>query len=179
VYCDATIDQFEEQQRVCHKGYISLLPFMVGLMRHDDAKVGRLLDLVASPDELWTEHGIRSLSKADELYGTDENYWRSPIWINMNYLLVERLLVRSNPAMNEAQLTVTAGAGPGQGPAPGAREEALRRSAREPGPDGGQVVGGDGVRVGAVQPGDGGRAAHAALHGVDEPGGQDDGDAES
>ena len=93
VYCDATIDEFEEQHHVCHKGYISLLPFMVGLMRHDDAKVGRLLDLVSSPDELWTEHGIRSLSKADELYGTEENYWRSPIWINMNYLLVERLLV--------------------------------------------------------------------------------------
>jgi mannosyl-oligosaccharide glucosidase len=57
---------------------------------------------VANPDELWTDYGIRSLSKADELYGTEENYWRSPIWINMNYLLVERLLVRSMAKWNEA-----------------------------------------------------------------------------
>ncbi|KAI7652922.1 hypothetical protein KC318_g14590, partial [Hortaea werneckii] len=35
--------------------------------------------------------GVRSLSKKDELYGTDENYWRSPVWMNMNYLIVSNL----------------------------------------------------------------------------------------
>ena len=93
IYCDSTIDQFEEDIHVCHKGYISLFPFMVGLMKHDDAKIGRLLDVITDPEHLWSEFGIRSLSKSDEHYGTDENYWRSPIWININYLIVERLLV--------------------------------------------------------------------------------------
>lgn len=93
VYCDSTIDQFEEEIRVCHKGYISLFPFMMGLMKHDDPKIGKLLDAVTDSDHLWSEHGIRSLSKTNENYGTDENYWRSPIWININYLIVDRLLV--------------------------------------------------------------------------------------
>jgi mannosyl-oligosaccharide glucosidase len=93
IYCDSTIDQFEEDIHVCHKGYISLFPFMVGLMKHDDAKIGRLLDVITDPEHLWSEFGIRSLSKSDEHYGTDENYWRSPIWVNINYLIVERLLV--------------------------------------------------------------------------------------
>jgi hypothetical protein len=176
-YCDATVDEFEEPRRACHRGYVSLLPLMMGLMKHDDAKIRRLLDLVASPDELWSEHGVRSLSKKDELYGTEENYWRSPIWMNMNYLLVERLLVRLY-LYQRASLTMTAGAGAGQGPTPGARAQDIYGPAGELGPDGVQVVGGNGVRMGAVQPGDGGRAAHAALHGVDKPGGQDDGDAE-
>src|SRR5690606_3070718 len=34
---------------------------------------------------------IRSLSKSDELFGTGENYWRGPIWINLNYLIVKAL----------------------------------------------------------------------------------------
>jgi mannosyl-oligosaccharide glucosidase len=93
VYCDTTIDEFEEDQHICHKGYISLFPFLVGLMKHDDPKIGKLLDVITDPEQLWSDFGIRSLSKSDEHYGTDENYWRSPIWINMNYLVVEKLLV--------------------------------------------------------------------------------------
>ena len=96
MYGVPTIDEFEEQApRASHKGYISLLPFMVGLMRHDDAKVGRLLDLVASPGRAVDgarhpepEHGEWSCT------GTEENYiGGADLWINMNYLLVERLLV--------------------------------------------------------------------------------------
>jgi mannosyl-oligosaccharide glucosidase len=33
------------------------------------------------------------LSKKDEFYGTGENYWRGPIWMNINYLAVSQLLV--------------------------------------------------------------------------------------
>jgi mannosyl-oligosaccharide glucosidase len=93
VFCDSTINQYEEDAHVCHKGYLSLFPFMLGLMKPDDAKISRLLDVLGDENELWSEHGIRSLSKQDENYGTDENYWRSPIWININYLILEQLLV--------------------------------------------------------------------------------------
>lgn len=92
-YCDATIDDYEESVHVCHKGYISLFPFMTGLMGPDHAHLGAVLDLIADEDELWSPHGIRSLSKQDEFYGTAENYWRSPIWMNMNYLIVKELFV--------------------------------------------------------------------------------------
>ncbi|KHO00357.1 glucosidase I [Metarhizium album ARSEF 1941] len=90
-FCDATIDAFEEHQLVCHKGYVSLFPFMVGLLKPSDPKLGKTLDLIADEEELWSPHGIRSLSKQDEFYGTGENYWRSPIWMPMNYMIVKQL----------------------------------------------------------------------------------------
>ena len=94
-YCDATIDDYEESVHVCHKGYISIFPFLVGLLPADSPKLNAVLDLLADPEELWSEHGLRSLSKSDEFYGTGENYWRGPIWVNINYLAVVQLLVCS------------------------------------------------------------------------------------
>nr|POE76652.1 putative mannosyl-oligosaccharide glucosidase [Quercus suber] len=91
-YCDATVDAYEESVHICHKGYISIFPFMTGLVGPNHEHVSAMLDLIANEDELWSPHGIRSLSKSDELYGTDENYWRSPVWMNMNYLIVKQLL---------------------------------------------------------------------------------------
>jgi mannosyl-oligosaccharide glucosidase len=91
-YCDATIDDYEDSVHVCHKGYISIFPFMTGLMPADHPHLPHILDLISSPAELWSDYGIRSLSKSDENYGTAENYWRSPIWMNMNYLILSSLL---------------------------------------------------------------------------------------
>ncbi|EON96645.1 putative glycoside hydrolase family 63 protein [Phaeoacremonium minimum UCRPA7] len=90
-YCDATIDDFEEHSLVCHKGYISLFPFLTGLLKPDSPKLGKILSLIGDEEELWSPHGIRSLSRKDDLYGTDENYWRSPVWMNINYLAVTQL----------------------------------------------------------------------------------------
>jgi mannosyl-oligosaccharide glucosidase len=92
-YCDATIDDFEEHKLVCHKGYISLFPFLLGLVKPDSPKLGKILALLGDEDELFSPHGIRSLSKKDEHYGNDENYWRSPVWININYLAIVQLYV--------------------------------------------------------------------------------------
>ncbi len=94
-YCDATIDDYEESVHVCHKGYISIFPFLTGLLPPDSPRLGAILDLISDEDELWTPYGLRSLSKADDNYGTGEDYWRSPIWMNMNYLAVKALLVRT------------------------------------------------------------------------------------
>ncbi|KAG6115979.1 hypothetical protein E4U13_002218 [Claviceps humidiphila] len=91
-YCDATVDAFEEHQLICHKGYVSLFPFLVGLLQPEDARLGKTLDLLADEEHLWSAHGIRSLSKQDPLYGTGENYWRSPIWMPMNYMALKQLL---------------------------------------------------------------------------------------
>ena len=96
-YCDATIDEYEEHALVCHKGYISLFPFITGLLPSNSERLGKVLDLIADPDELWSDFGIRSLSKKDVFYGTEENYWRSPIWVNINYLILVQLLVCECP----------------------------------------------------------------------------------
>jgi mannosyl-oligosaccharide glucosidase len=62
-------------------------------MKADDPKLGKILDLIGDEDHLWSPHGIRSLSKQDEFYNTGENYWRSPVWMPMNYLAVSQLRV--------------------------------------------------------------------------------------
>lgn len=93
-FCDATIDDYEEHALVCHKGYISIFPFLLGLLEPESPKLGPILDLLGDKEELWSEFGIRSLSRSDEYYGTGENYWRGPVWMNINYLAVRELLVR-------------------------------------------------------------------------------------
>ncbi|KAF8471981.1 glycoside hydrolase [Kalaharituber pfeilii] len=93
-YCDITVDDYEESIHVCHKGYISLFPFLVGgiIPPDDGERLKAVLDLMADPEELWSPYGLRSLSKSDPYFSTGENYWRGPIWININYLALRRLL---------------------------------------------------------------------------------------
>ena len=81
----------EESKLVCHKGYISIFPLLLGLVPADSPHLGALLDMMSDPAHLWSEYGLRSLSKSDEFYSTGENYWRGPIWANMNYLALSSL----------------------------------------------------------------------------------------
>ncbi|KAF6241423.1 hypothetical protein HO173_000133 [Letharia columbiana] len=105
-YCDATIDDYEESVRICHKGYISIFPFLTGLLPPDSPRLKAILDLISDPEELWSDYGLRSLSMSDEFYGTDENYWRSPIWMNMNYLAVKSLYdIAIQPGPHKSQAT--------------------------------------------------------------------------
>ncbi|KAJ1961572.1 Processing alpha glucosidase I [Dispira parvispora] len=90
-YCDVTVNDDEESVFVCHKGYLSLFPLVLNLLPPDSPKVGKILDLIHDPDQLWSRHGIRSLSKSDPYYGQGENYWRGPVWININYLVLSAL----------------------------------------------------------------------------------------
>jgi mannosyl-oligosaccharide glucosidase len=93
-FCDATIDaNGKKQMHACFKGYVSLMPFLVGLLEVDNAHVESILDMVHDRNELWSSHGVRSLSKNSALYGAGENYWKGPVWLNMNFLLLERLMV--------------------------------------------------------------------------------------
>lgn len=81
----------DESFHVCHPGYVSLFPFLLGLLPPDSPHLASILDMVSDPEQLWSEFGIRSLSKQDKHYGQGENYWRGPIWIQMNYLALSAL----------------------------------------------------------------------------------------
>ncbi|KAK3358234.1 glycoside hydrolase family 63 protein [Lasiosphaeria hispida] len=89
-YCDATVEggQFA---RVCHEGYLSLFPLLLGLMDAEHPNLGKVLDLVGDEARLWSPFGLRSLSAQDENYGEGEDYWRGAVWVNLNVLAVRRL----------------------------------------------------------------------------------------
>ncbi|KAI5478238.1 mannosyl-oligosaccharide glucosidase, glycoside hydrolase family 63 protein [Pseudohyphozyma bogoriensis] len=105
MYCDASVDEDDESFHVCHKGYISLFPFLLGLLPPDSAHLGPILDMIRSPDHLWSPYGIRSLSKSDPYFGQGENYWRGPIWIQMNYMALSSLykIYAAEPGPNQVR----------------------------------------------------------------------------
>ncbi|ORX37718.1 glycoside hydrolase [Kockovaella imperatae] len=94
MYCDVSVNDEDESYHVCNPGYISLFPFLLGLIPADSPHLKPTLDLITDPKQLWSPYGIRSLSKSHELFGKDENYWRGPIWIQMNWLALKALKER-------------------------------------------------------------------------------------
>ena len=83
-------------QHVPHFGYVSLFPLMMRLVDPGSEALGEQLRQLQNPDHLWTDYGLRSLSRSSSLYNADNTehdrpYWRSAIWINMNYLVLAAL----------------------------------------------------------------------------------------
>ncbi|XP_021699725.1 mannosyl-oligosaccharide glucosidase GCS1 [Aedes aegypti] len=77
-------------------GYISLFPFLLKLLPTDSMPLKTTLDNLRDPEVLWTDFGVRSLSKKSTLYMErntehDPPYWRGQIWININYLVLSAL----------------------------------------------------------------------------------------
>ncbi|KAG8961017.1 Processing alpha glucosidase I [Tulasnella sp. 419] len=91
LYCDASVDDEDESYHECHRGYVSLFPFLLELLPSSSPHLKPILDLVRDPKHLWSAYGIRSLSASHPLFGKGENYWRGPIWIQMNYLALRAL----------------------------------------------------------------------------------------
>lgn len=81
----------DENTFVCHAGYISLFPVLTGLLPPSSPHLGPVLDLMRDPEKLWSDFGIRSLSKDHPLFGQGENYWRGPIWMPFNYMALSSL----------------------------------------------------------------------------------------
>ncbi|KAK4413227.1 Mannosyl-oligosaccharide glucosidase GCS1 [Sesamum alatum] len=81
---------------VPHIGYVSLFPFMSRLIPPDSWILEKQLDLISNTSTLWTKFGLRSLAKTSSLYMQrntehDPPYWRGPIWMNMNYMILSAL----------------------------------------------------------------------------------------
>ena len=91
MFCDAAVDHTDESVLVCHRGYVSLFPMLLQLLPAQSEQLGAVLHLLRDRAHLWSEHGLRSLSKSSKFYGTDENYWRGAIWIPINYLALRAL----------------------------------------------------------------------------------------
>lgn len=76
-----------------HCGYVSIMPLLLQLLRPSDYRLGRLLEVLGDHELFWSDHGIRSLCHNHVLFGTKEDYWRGPVWMNMNYLALSALHV--------------------------------------------------------------------------------------
>ncbi|KAI5679356.1 hypothetical protein M9H77_10306 [Catharanthus roseus] len=81
---------------VPHIGYVSLFPFMGRLIPPESWILEKQLDLISNRSTLWTGFGLRSLAKTSSLYMKhntehDPPYWRGPVWINMNYMILSAL----------------------------------------------------------------------------------------
>lgn len=64
---------------------------MLSLLPPSSPHVGQILDMLHDPDQLWSPYGIRSLSLSHPEFGQGENYWKGPIWVQMNYLVLGSL----------------------------------------------------------------------------------------
>jgi len=49
-------------------------------------------DHLLNPAEFWSPNGVRSLAKDEPLYDARAGYWRGPVWILTNYLMMHGLL---------------------------------------------------------------------------------------
>ncbi|KZT11512.1 glycoside hydrolase family 63 protein [Laetiporus sulphureus 93-53] len=107
MYCDVDVDQEDESYFVCHKGYLSIFPFMLELLPPESPHLGAILDLVRDPEHLWSPYGLRSLSISHPEFGKGENYWKGPIWIQMNFLALKALYktyaAQEGPYQKQAQ----------------------------------------------------------------------------
>ncbi|MER3461273.1 MAG: glycogen debranching protein, partial [candidate division GAL15 bacterium] len=67
----------------------SLLPLLTGRLPEEvtEAVLHRLLD----PEIFWTPYPVPTVARSDPSYDPDR-MWRGPVWVNVNYLLVDGLL---------------------------------------------------------------------------------------
>ena len=77
-------------------GYVSLFPFLLQILDPASPKLEKVLKDLKDPEKLWSEFGLRSLSKNDPIYKKyntehDAPYWRGAVWININFLAVRAL----------------------------------------------------------------------------------------
>lgn len=76
---------------VCHEGYISVFPLLLGLVDANSTRLAQLLVPLQSEQRIGSPYGLRSLSQADPLHRSGDDYWRGKIWANINFLAIHSL----------------------------------------------------------------------------------------
>ncbi|KRX04043.1 Six-hairpin glycosidase-like protein [Pseudocohnilembus persalinus] len=84
-----------------HEGYPSLLPLSFGMISKQD--LDSTLNIVRNKNKLWTEFGLRSLSKSSPYFKKGNNYWTNPIWVQMNYIVLRGMKLYYNDHSEKSQ----------------------------------------------------------------------------
>lgn len=75
--------------------YVSLFPLIMRLLPAKSPELASQLHHLRT-GQILTPHGLRSLSLGSSLHGKrntehDPPYWRGPVWMNINYLVLAAL----------------------------------------------------------------------------------------
>ncbi|KAK5583883.1 hypothetical protein RB653_005487 [Dictyostelium firmibasis] len=89
-------------------GYMNYFPMLLGVLDVDSSMISPLLTTIKDVNGIWSRWGIRSMSVKDKNFGTHENYWKGPIWININYLFVHSMnkIYMNTPSIGECYQTL-------------------------------------------------------------------------
>lgn len=73
------------------KTWTNFVPLWAGVATPAQAK--RLIEgHLLNPKEFWSPNGVRTLAPDEPLYDARAGYWRGPVWILSNYLMMHGLL---------------------------------------------------------------------------------------
>ena len=90
------------------KTWTNFVPLWAGIATPEQAQ--RMIDEhVLNPKEFWCDYGIRTLAPDEPLYNPKSGYWRGPVWVISNYLLMHGLMNfgRGKEAQELAEKTVS------------------------------------------------------------------------
>ena len=81
-----------------HIGYVTIFPLLLTLLdpHEHEFELRCLMEIMRDRKQLWSNHGLRSLSAHDLFYRQanapgDEPYWRGAIWMPINFLALRAL----------------------------------------------------------------------------------------
>lgn len=73
------------------KTWTDLVPLWAGIPTAAQAQ-RMIREHLLNPKEFWAAHGIRTLAAGEPLYNPKSGYWRGPVWVISNYLLMHGLM---------------------------------------------------------------------------------------
>lgn len=86
LYCD-----YDGNERICHEGYITILPFALGLLDVNDSRIEPILEALNDESILRSKAGVLSLSKSDRWHRRGDDYWTGSVWMPFNFLTLAAL----------------------------------------------------------------------------------------
>lgn len=71
--------------------WTDFVPLWAGIATRAQAR--RMIEEhILNPQEFWAPYGIRTLSPDEPLYDPHHGYWRGPVWVISNYLIMHGLM---------------------------------------------------------------------------------------
>jgi Glycosyl hydrolase family 63 C-terminal domain len=73
------------------KEWTDFVPLWAGVATPEQAKL-TIMHHLLNTKEFWSQYGVRTLAANEPLYDPQSGYWRGPVWVISNYLLMHGLM---------------------------------------------------------------------------------------